>query len=237
MSIISHVRSQVNPKRERVTKTVVLFDAGRRHRSPYFGEGILRSLPSYRLPVPLSDLEWAARELNATADAYDRHVDEMALAAGWVDSEPLDIGDVTFTTPTPEPTPTPVATVKPTTPATKPEADHAAARREIGNFFAKLPSTARTVAVATTTPAAALPRLPSCNGPLLEVQGDHVPSSRRQRHDAVLFASHRALRSVRREWPRAAGAGRRGEGVPCLQQEARSSGPNTGHGTFMATGR
>jgi hypothetical protein len=86
MNIISRTRPQVKPTR--VTP---------RSSAP-FGFGLLRSIPSDRLPVPLSDLEWAEVVLNLDADDFDV-IDEFAAAeaaaadaleAGLI---PPDLGD------------------------------------------------------------------------------------------------------------------------------------------------
>jgi hypothetical protein len=67
MSIISRTRPPVKPTRIKP-----------RPAAP-FGFGILRSLPSDHLQVPLSDLEWAAMAFNLDTDSFDV-ADEFAAA-------------------------------------------------------------------------------------------------------------------------------------------------------------
>jgi hypothetical protein len=72
-------RSNVNPAP--VRSTVVLFDGGARRVVPNFGRGILRSLPTHRLPCQLDDLQWASQAFAAemAGAEFDRLADEAAF--------------------------------------------------------------------------------------------------------------------------------------------------------------
>jgi hypothetical protein len=54
-----------------VRSTVVLFDAGDRRSVSSFGEGIHRSLPSYRVPFTAADAAWAAQTFGELGDQRD----------------------------------------------------------------------------------------------------------------------------------------------------------------------
>lgn len=68
MSMIRKNRRQVNPTRT----SVVLFDATEPRPAPAnFGKGLLRSLPSYRMPFTAADVAEAAQMFGELSDRWD----------------------------------------------------------------------------------------------------------------------------------------------------------------------
>ena len=63
----------------------VIFDGGDKRRSPYFGAGVLRSLPSHRLDCTLADLAEAA-----TIFAEPLWEDDEILEARFAEYEAVD---------------------------------------------------------------------------------------------------------------------------------------------------
>jgi hypothetical protein len=65
-----------------------IFDSSAIVKPGTFGRGVLQSSPSDRLPVPLSDLEWAAMAFSLESSDFDVEPDwdEMATEAAALDS-------------------------------------------------------------------------------------------------------------------------------------------------------
>jgi hypothetical protein len=84
MSIIARHASRAKTNPAPVRHTVVLFDGGARRPSPWFGQGILRAVPTRRLPCTLDDVQWAAASF-ADPEA-DRRAAERELAADYADA-------------------------------------------------------------------------------------------------------------------------------------------------------
>jgi hypothetical protein len=89
-STTNRIRVKGRTRPAPVRSTVILFDAGRRHRNPSFGAGLLRSVPMHRLPCTLADLDAVAglfagsdRERAearlAAEEEYDARIDQAAF--------------------------------------------------------------------------------------------------------------------------------------------------------------
>lgn len=84
MRSLSRIRSSAKPVLPGPTRTSrVLFDGGTRRRSPYFGRGILRSLPTYRTAYTAADAAWASQAF--APSAYDAELDRRAEESAWMD--------------------------------------------------------------------------------------------------------------------------------------------------------
>ena len=66
-----------------VRSTVVLFDANARVRSPHFGQGILASRPSFRVPFTVADV--AEASLMFAESGRDAEFDRLADEAAFLD--------------------------------------------------------------------------------------------------------------------------------------------------------
>lgn len=73
------IRYATRVKPAPVRSTIVLFDASLPRRSPKFGQGILRSLPTYSCPFSQQDADWASQSFGSDYpedETFDALADE-----------------------------------------------------------------------------------------------------------------------------------------------------------------